>query len=197
MLIINSNWNIVSKNSLLNKVKYRYVTKINARIIRWNHQRRAWQNWTQKTKFYYWLNYFWEVFQKYHSFTFKYFYLSVFSDQSVHYLRLTARHFHILSNARFITSLFTRIEDAPDRKLLTFSVFFFVWGVIEFLESIGLAKRKRWAEYLIVVFTGLFIPVETYTVLARFTIEKFLLFLFNIFLVYYLIQSRKLFKVAK
>lgn len=118
----------------------------------------------------------------------------VFSDQSVHYLRLTARHFHILSNARFITRLFTRIEDAPDRKLLIYSMFFLIWGVFELLESIGLARRRRWAEYLIVIFTGLFIPVETYTILARFTIEKLILFLFNVFLVYYLIQSRKLFK---
>lgn len=123
--------------------------------------------------------------------------LPVFSDQSVHYLRLTARHFHILSNARFITRLFTKIEDAPDRKLLTYSVFFLVWGMIEFIESIGLAKRKRWAEYLIVVFTGLFIPVETYTILARFTVEKLALFLFNVFLVYYLIASRKLFIISK
>lgn len=121
----------------------------------------------------------------------------IFSEETVEFLHFVARHSHMLTNARIFTRLFLGIEAASDRRLLAFSLFFLIWGFIELAEGIGLAGKRRWAEYLTVVGTGLFIPVELSTVFARFTYEKFGLLLFNIFLVVYLIHTRKLFTIEK
>ncbi len=121
----------------------------------------------------------------------------LFSDEVVDLLHQLASRSNILSNAKILTSLFTRVEAASDRKLLIFSLFFLIWGTIELAESLGLSKRRRWAEYLAVVSTSLFIPIELFTVLTKFSIEKFILLLFNIFLVYYLLWSRKLFIIKQ
>ncbi len=121
----------------------------------------------------------------------------IFSDETVEFLHYIARHSHILSNARIFTRLFLGIESASDRRLLAFSLFFLMWGFIELAEGIGLGAKRRWAEYLTVVGTGIFIPVELLTVIQRFTYEKAALLSFNVFLVLYLVWSRKLFRAAK
>lgn len=117
----------------------------------------------------------------------------IFSEEAVEFLRSIAHRSLLLSNARILTRLFIRIEDTSDRRLLAFSLFFLFWGAIELTESIGLMRRRRWAEYLIVLATGIFIPVEIYAVISRFSTERFFILLFNIFLIGYLIRSRKLF----
>lgn len=119
----------------------------------------------------------------------------IFSDEVVEFLRNIARRSLLLSNARILTRLFIRIEDASNKKLLAFSLFFLFWGTLEVIEGVGLLKKRRWAEYLIVFVTSMFIPLEIYAVFSRFTVEKFVLLLFNIFLVLYLIRSKRLFNL--
>ena len=121
----------------------------------------------------------------------------VLSDETIRFIHYLARRSHMLSNARIFTRIFVGFQAASDKRLLAYSLFFFLWGSIELVEAIGLAKRLRWAEYLAVIGTGIFIPIELSTVISRYTNEKLILLLFNMFLVIYLIWSRKLFRLAK
>lgn len=118
----------------------------------------------------------------------------LFSGLTVRFLRTIARRTHILSNARFVTSFFISMSGTPQKRFLAYSLFFLIWGALDFVEATGLWQRRRWAEYLATVGTALLIPVEIYTILTRFTIEKLAITLFNIFLVVYFIRSRKLFQ---
>src|SRR5438094_414826 len=42
-----------------------------------------------------------------------------------------------------------------------------VYAALEATEGVGLAMRRRWAEYLTVIATGVLIPYEAYEVIAR------------------------------
>lgn len=119
----------------------------------------------------------------------------IFSDEFISFLEGIATRSHFLSNAQIFMRFLLRAEEVLDKKLFTFSLFFLVWGAIEIIESIGLAKKRRWAEYLAVVTTGVFIPVELYTVITQFTPEKSGLLLLNSVFVVYLIGSRNLFLI--
>ncbi len=117
----------------------------------------------------------------------------IFSDTFIDTLQKIAARSHFLSNAQVVTYFFSWIEVASNRRLFSFSLFFALWGILETTEAIGLYKRRRWAEYLTVVGTGIFIPIECYSVLYRPTPEKIVILSFNIFLVVYLIWNHKLF----
>lgn len=54
-------------------------------------------------------------------------------------------------------------------------------------EGVGLMLRQRWAEWLTVIATGLFLPVEIYEILREFTILRLALFIANAAIVVFLI----------
>jgi uncharacterized membrane protein (DUF2068 family) len=47
-----------------------------------------------------------------------------------------------------------------------------IYALLEGTEGVGLAMRRRWAEYLTVVATGLLIPYEAYEVVHKVTLFK-------------------------
>jgi len=69
----------------------------------------------------------------------------------------------------------------------------FLYGVLSWVEAYGLHKRKRWAEYLTAVATGLLIPLEVYEVLFRLSVIRVAVLVLNVAIVYYLIKHKELF----
>ncbi|GAB2968858.1 DUF2127 domain-containing protein [Nocardioides montaniterrae] len=69
------------------------------------------------------------------------------------------------------------------------------YGVLQLTEATGLWLMKRWGEYVAVVGTSLFIPLEVYELVEGFTVLKMLAFVVNIAAVVYLIWSKRLFGV--
>jgi uncharacterized membrane protein (DUF2068 family) len=67
------------------------------------------------------------------------------------------------------------------------------YAVLELLEAVGLWLMKRWGEYVAVVGTAIFIPLETYELLERVTWLRVVAFLVNVFAVVYLIWTKRLF----
>jgi len=67
------------------------------------------------------------------------------------------------------------------------------YALLEGTEGIGLAMRRRWAEYLTVIATGLLIPYETYEVIHRATLFKVGALLLNVAVVGYLAYRKRLF----
>jgi uncharacterized membrane protein (DUF2068 family) len=67
------------------------------------------------------------------------------------------------------------------------------YAVLETTEGVGLAMRRRWAEYLTVIATGALIPFEVREVLARPTVLRVGALLVNVAIVVYLAYRKRLF----
>lgn len=83
------------------------------------------------------------------------------------------------------------IGDFPHMTLLAFGAF--GYAVLEGTEGIGLAMRRRWAEYLTVIATGVLIPFEAYEVVHKVTIFRAGALLLNLAVVGYLTYRKRLF----
>lgn len=68
-----------------------------------------------------------------------------------------------------------------------------IYATLEATEGIGLAMRRRWAEYLTVIATGILIPYEAYEVVMRPTLFKAGALLLNLAVVGYLAYRKRLF----
>ena len=67
------------------------------------------------------------------------------------------------------------------------------YALLEGTEGIGLAMRRRWAEYLTVIATGLLIPYEVYELVNHATLFKAGALLVNVAVVVYLAWRKRLF----
>ena len=67
------------------------------------------------------------------------------------------------------------------------------YGALELLEAVGLWLMKRWGEYVAVVGTSIFLPLEVYELLERVTWVRVVAFLVNVFAVVYLLWTKRLF----
>ncbi|HEV3103068.1 MAG TPA: DUF2127 domain-containing protein [Candidatus Dormibacteraeota bacterium] len=67
------------------------------------------------------------------------------------------------------------------------------YAILEGTEGVGLAMRRRWAEYLTVIATGILIPYEAYEVIRHATLFKVGALLLNVSVVGYLAYRKRLF----
>ena len=67
------------------------------------------------------------------------------------------------------------------------------YAVLEWLEAIGLWFEKRWAEYLTVLTTSGFLPLEIRELLHRVTVLRSEAFVVNVALVAWLLYTKRLF----
>jgi len=97
-----------------------------------------------------------------------------------------------------LASYLVENADSIDSKLLfAFAGLIFILGATNALESWGLHKRQRWAEWLTVIATSMLIPYEAYHVATSFGLIKLLILVINILIVYYLAKHKELFKSRK
>lgn len=68
-----------------------------------------------------------------------------------------------------------------------------VYALLEGTEAVGLWFAKRWAEYLTLVATAMFLPLEVYELAHRFTPLKIVAFAINVAVVIYLLYAKRLF----
>ena len=87
----------------------------------------------------------------------------------------------------FIHLLLAKLSILDDRRLKELSVGTFVYSAIFFTEGIGLALRKRWAEYFTIISTSSLLPVEVYELARHASIGKVFALLINLAVVAYLI----------
>jgi uncharacterized membrane protein (DUF2068 family) len=69
------------------------------------------------------------------------------------------------------------------------------YGVLELVEAVGLWLMRRWGEYVAVVGTGIFIPLEIYELLEQVTWVRLLAFAVNVFAVVYIAWTKRLFGI--
>jgi uncharacterized membrane protein (DUF2068 family) len=80
----------------------------------------------------------------------------------------------------------------PDtlRVLLGLAV---TYAVVEWTEAVGLWKEKRWAEYLTVLATAGFLPLEIHELVNRVTIVRVGALIVNVALIVWLVWAKHLF----
>ena len=92
-----------------------------------------------------------------------------------------------------IYDLVLRFVGISQTSLIALAVGSFVYGVIESAESIGLILKRRWAEYLVVLATAFFIPIEVVELAKKPTALKAATLVINVVVVIYLVRRKRLF----
>ena len=90
------------------------------------------------------------------------------------------------------------IENALTARQSTLNIIatgLFLYGALQLAEGIGLWSLKRWGEYVAVVGTTLFIPLEIYELTDKVTLLRLGAFAVNVAAVAYLLLSKRLFGI--
>ena len=108
-------------------------------------------------------------------------------------LAASAMHWiHILRldpDNHYIHKLLVKIFAVTPRQLELMSAGTFFYATLRLIEGVGLMMRKRWAEYLVVIATAIFIPLEIYELIRRFTMIRLGLLMLNVLIVVYLASN--------
>ena len=87
---------------------------------------------------------------------------------------------------RFIHRALLKVFNVTPKQLKELSVGTFVYAAIFLTEATGLLTRKHWAEYMTLISTGLFIPLEVWEIHRHFTMLKLGVTVVNVAIVWYL-----------
>lgn len=87
---------------------------------------------------------------------------------------------------RYIHRALLRIFNVTPKQLKELSAGTFVYAGIFLTEGTGLLARKHWAEYMTLISTGLFVPIEVYEIFRHFTWVKAGVTIVNVLIVWYL-----------
>jgi uncharacterized membrane protein (DUF2068 family) len=98
-----------------------------------------------------------------------------------------ANLFRVDPHNHYIHLVIEKLSLVDPKKLKEFRVGTFFYSAIFLTEGIGLALRKRWAEYLTIATTCSFLPLEVYEIVKQVSAAKVVLLLFNIAIVVYLV----------
>jgi uncharacterized membrane protein (DUF2068 family) len=90
---------------------------------------------------------------------------------------------------RLIQQAFT----ARHSTLLLVAVGVLAYGVLELIEAYGLWLKKRWGEYVAVVATALFVPLEIHEIIVTVTWLRVGALIINLFAVGYILWTKRLF----
>ena len=90
------------------------------------------------------------------------------------------------------------VEKFLDAKPSTYNLIaagLLLYGALQIAEGVGLWSLQRWGEYVAVVGTTLFIPLEVYELTEKVSWLKLVVLLVNVAAVVYLLLSKRLFGI--
>lgn len=88
---------------------------------------------------------------------------------------------------RYLGALFAKLNLLNDRKVKELSGLTFAYSALFLTEGIGLFLEKRWAEFLTIIATASFIPLELYELFKTPSLVKSLLLALNAGIVVFLV----------
>ena len=95
-------------------------------------------------------------------------------------------HFTVHPDSKYCQALITKVGDiSPKLPLLAIATF--CYGALFCVEGVGLLMVKRWAEYLTVIATASFVPIEIYEIIKHETVTRIIVLILNVAIVIYLI----------
>ena len=89
---------------------------------------------------------------------------------------------------RFVNFLLDRASFLDDPMLRRIGFGAFCYAAVGILEGIGLYLEQAWAEYLTLIITASFLPLEAIEILHKLTIIKVLLLVVNVLVLLYLLK---------
>ncbi len=95
----------------------------------------------------------------------------------------------------FIAALLTRLGHIQAHSLLVLAMFAGIYAIVSGVEAVGLWLEQRWAEYLTVLTTAGFLPLEIHELLERVTFVRLGAFAVNIVILVYLVLTKHLFGI--
>ena len=90
---------------------------------------------------------------------------------------------------RYIHSAIEKISNVSPRQLHAIGAGTFLYALLYLVEGVGLLLRKHWAEYLTVVATGLFVPLEVFEVFRKPTAVRIGILAINLAILAYLVYQ--------
>ena len=91
--------------------------------------------------------------------------------------------------------LIEKALNAQHSTLVMVSVGVLAYGVLELVEAVGLWMMRRWGEYVAVVGTSIFIPLEVYEIVETVTWVRVAALALNVFAVVYILWTKRLFGI--
>ncbi len=105
--------------------------------------------------------------------------------------------FNLNTSNPLMNSSLESFSSASDTNLALIAIMLLAFSVLAFTEGYGLHLRRRWAEWLTVIATAMFIPYELYVVVSNATYMSVAVLIINILIVYYLAKHKELFTTKK
>src|SRR5271166_6224979 len=95
--------------------------------------------------------------------------------------------FRVDPHNRYIHWVVEKLSHVDAKRLRQLSVGTFFYSLLFFTEGIGLLLRKRWAEYMTIVTTASFVPLEVYEIVKHADASRVLMLFVNIAILAYLV----------
>jgi uncharacterized membrane protein (DUF2068 family) len=89
--------------------------------------------------------------------------------------------------SKFIHWIFDKASLLTDRRLEQVAAVAMVYGSTELVESYGLLFQRTWGEYLTMILTAAFLPLDIYELFDHFTWVKLAFTIANALIVWYLV----------
>ena len=112
--------------------------------------------------------------------------MMVFTNQMIVFLNLDIEKDYVQELVGWLTNI-------KGGAIVGISSGMLVLGALNLIEAYGLHRRRRWAEWLTVIATSLFIPLELYEVIQEQTPVRIGALVINVAIVYYLAKHKELF----
>ena len=114
-------------------------------------------------------------------------------DEYLDVFRPVFRHFHYdLDHSPVVGTVRKTFGHRHDTLVLV-ALLLLVYALIELVEAVGLWYARRWAEYLTVVATAAFLPLEIYELTEHVSGLKIATLLLNLLAVLYILLAKRLF----
>lgn len=96
------------------------------------------------------------------------------------------------SENQFLKWLFERVADLNPHLIRMSAYVSFFYALVFAVEGIGLYYKKHWAEYMVLIVTGSFLPFEGYILYHHPVWWKVLLIIGNLLIMVYLVHRLRL-----
>jgi uncharacterized membrane protein (DUF2068 family) len=94
------------------------------------------------------------------------------------------------SGRELVTKMVSNVTGYSPHKIELIAALLFIYAALFTVEGVGLLMRKIWAEWLTIIITCSFIPLEVYEVIEKSSIPKAVVLVANLLIAVYLIHRR-------
>jgi uncharacterized membrane protein (DUF2068 family) len=103
-------------------------------------------------------------------------------------LEQLANHMRFNPESRLVNFILEKASLVDDRMLRRIGEVGFIYAGLDLLEGTGLYLQKTWGEYLTLIITASFLPLEIFEVFRRLTWIRVSLLTANMLVFFYLLQ---------